>query len=74
MNLLTKTPLTVRSPAPSPDLRLFADHVYFTGATFSAEHINFSGATFSSGTVVFDGATFSGTSFDWGPVPVPAGA
>ncbi|MFE6962162.1 pentapeptide repeat-containing protein [Streptomyces sp. NPDC057696] len=50
----------------------------FDGGSFSTSYfrgtVAFGRATFSSGTVTFDGATFTGTSFDWGSVPVPAGA
>ncbi|MFI9780428.1 hypothetical protein ACIHCV_38085 [Streptomyces sp. NPDC051956] len=48
--------------------------VCFGGATFSADNVYFADATFSGGTVNFSGATFSGTRFNWGPLPVPAGA
>ncbi|MGW1729897.1 pentapeptide repeat-containing protein [Streptomyces sp. NPDC001999] len=48
--------------------------VDFSGAEFSGGRVTFHDATFGGGMVDFDGATFSGTSFDWGPVPAPAGA
>ncbi|RFC78238.1 pentapeptide repeat-containing protein [Streptomyces sp. AcE210] len=48
--------------------------VTFVRAMFSGGRVDFNDATLSGGTVSFPGATFSGTSFDWGPVPVPTGA
>ncbi|WP_331737281.1 pentapeptide repeat-containing protein [Streptomyces sp. NBC_00019] len=48
--------------------------VHFARATFSGGTITFVGSTLRGGTVTFVGATFSGTAFDWGPLPVPAGA
>ncbi|WP_330303495.1 MULTISPECIES: pentapeptide repeat-containing protein [unclassified Streptomyces] len=48
--------------------------VYFGGATFSGGTVYFERATLSGGTVTFDDATFSGTVFEWGLLPVPAGA
>ncbi|MFF2475061.1 pentapeptide repeat-containing protein [Streptomyces sp. NPDC058066] len=48
--------------------------VSFDHATFSAGILTFPDATFSGSTVRFRNATFSGTRFEWGPLPVPAGA
>jgi hypothetical protein len=48
--------------------------VSFEGATFSGGTVTFGSATISGGTIAFRAATFSGTVFEWGPVPVPAGA
>jgi hypothetical protein len=48
--------------------------VDFSAATFSGGTVRFGDAMFSGGTVHFGDATFSGTVFEWGPVPVPAGA
>ncbi|MFE5199012.1 pentapeptide repeat-containing protein [Streptomyces sp. NPDC056601] len=64
--------------------------VRFNGATFNGSTVHFGGATFNSGSVHFNStrlsggtvsfgsggtaARFSGTTFEWGPLPVPAGA
>ncbi|WP_369228905.1 pentapeptide repeat-containing protein [Streptomyces sp. R21] len=48
--------------------------VTFTGATFSGATVTFRGAEFSGGNVSFLDALFTSTAFEWGPLPVPAGA
>ncbi|MEU9214826.1 pentapeptide repeat-containing protein [Streptomyces sp. NPDC048415] len=44
------------------------------GAAFLGGTVDFGDATFNRGRVNFNSATFSGTVFEWGPLPVPAGA
>ncbi|MFD4413948.1 pentapeptide repeat-containing protein [Streptomyces sp. NPDC058476] len=46
----------------------------FGYATFSGGTVSFGNATLIGGRADFSEATFSGTAFDWGPLPVPAGA
>ncbi|MFD9633685.1 pentapeptide repeat-containing protein [Streptomyces violascens] len=65
---------------------LSAGAVTFAGVEFDGGAVHFSRAHFSGGTVdflharlhrgdiSFAGALFGGTTFDWGPLPVPAGA
>ncbi|MFE4678206.1 pentapeptide repeat-containing protein [Streptomyces sp. NPDC056723] len=55
--------------------------VSFGDATFSGGTVSFGGATLSGSTVHFGGGTtgfgaarFNGATFEWGPLPVPAGA
>ncbi|MFE2473125.1 pentapeptide repeat-containing protein [Streptomyces mirabilis] len=48
--------------------------VTFDRATFSRGRVTFERSTLTGGTVTFDDPTFSGTVFEWGPLPVPAGA
>jgi uncharacterized protein YjbI with pentapeptide repeats len=48
--------------------------VRFVGAACSGGTVSFERATVTGGTVTFDNPTFRGTVFEWGPLPVPAGA
>ncbi|MEK0099006.1 pentapeptide repeat-containing protein [Streptomyces sp. A475] len=48
--------------------------VFFDGALFHGGEVTFEDATLSDSTVYFNGASFRGTTFHWGPLPVPADA